>query len=280
MASRAFTIGMIRILRRYAPVRRRGRLPRQQQPDALRLEYYKALLLFVHQVTASFAAIKGDIIQALVNERRAQGKMDAPGRDDIHRAIDKAQRTADDDISKKRLEETAKRFGERVSSFQREQLDNQVKAALGVPLRLIEPATTAKLEGFAAENVSLIQGLTQRYFDRIRKDVNEAFESGMHPDTLAELFIERDGMAEDDARRIARDQIGKLNADFNEERQTELGITGYIWRTANDERVRDEHQELEGQSFKWDDPPAEGNPGEPIQCRCYAEPDFTPLLEG
>ena len=52
----------------------------------------------------------------------------------------------------------------------------------------------------------------------------------------------------------------------------------YIWRTQEDEKVRDLHQELEGKRFNMDDPPVSGtsgfrgNPGEPANCRCYAEP--------
>ena len=91
---------------------------------------------------------------------------------------------------------------------------------------------------------------------------------------------ERYGMAEDDARRIARDQIGKLNAQVNQERQESMGVTRFVWRTMRDDRVRDEHQELEGEVFSWDDPPAEGLPGEDVQCRCYSEPDFSDLIGG
>lgn len=67
-----------------------------------------------------------------------------------------------------------------------------------------------------------------------------------------------------------------------------MGVTGYIWRTANDNRVRDNHGDLDGQRFTWDDPPMgggtsedePGHSGSGIQCRCYAEPDLSPLLGG
>jgi SPP1 gp7 family putative phage head morphogenesis protein len=100
------------------------------------------------------------------------------------------------------------------------------------------------------------------------------------------MFEERDGMAERDALRIARDQIGKLNAQFNEERQTQLGVTQFVWRTANDSRVRDSHAHLEGEVFNWSDPPTDDEtgetiiPGSAVQCRCYGEPVFDQILEG
>ena len=278
-SQQAFTVGMIRILRQLGPLRRRTRMPRQQQPDLLRLEYYKALLPFVRGFLLT-AEDRSAILRMLSVERRNEGRMDAPMRPDASLMIDRFERIAEDDLGRKRIEETARRFGERVSGFQREQLDKQARASLGIPLRMVEAPVVARLEGFAAENAALIKDVSQRYFDRIRGDVMEAFERGTHPSELAEMLEERDGMAERDVRRIARDQIGKLNGQFNEERQTQLGVTSYIWRTANDKRVRDEHRTREGRTYKWASPPAEGHPGEPVQCRCYAEPVFDDILEG
>ena len=85
-------------------------------------------------------------------------------------------------------------------------------------------------------------------------------------------------MSENDAMRIARDQIGKLNAQVNQDRQEAIGLTGYIWRTMNDDRVRDEHAMLEGEAFTWDDPPEDGPPGDACLCRCFGEPDFSPII--
>jgi len=43
----------------------------------------------------------------------------------------------------------------------------------------------------------------------------------------------------------------------------------YIWVTTGDEKVRPEHEELDGQVRSWYDDP---HPGEEFGCRCYAEP--------
>ncbi len=48
---------------------------------------------------------------------------------------------------------------------------------------------------------------------------------------------------------------------------------------AGDERVRPSHEALDGTRQRWDDPPAEGHPGEPINCRCIAEPVLGPLFD-
>ena len=63
-----------------------------------------------------------------------------------------------------------------------------------------------------------------------------------------------------------------LNGQLTKERQTDLGVEQYIWRTVGDERVREEHEILDGEVFSWDNPPEPGQPGDDYQCRCTAEP--------
>jgi SPP1 gp7 family putative phage head morphogenesis protein len=276
-AERAFTVGMIRRLRQLGPLPRRRRVPRQQQPDLIRLEYYKALLPFVHAFRLP-DYIRGDIMRGLEVERQNR-RLDSPWWDRWRHMIDIQERLSENELGRRRLEDVAKRFGQRVSTFQREQLDKQVRAALGVPMALIEPFTVDKLEQFAAENAALIKSVSERYHDRIRARVNDTFERGATAEQLAEDFVEVDGMAERDARRIARDQIGKLAADFNQARQTELGVTSYIWRSVHDQRVRDEHRQLDGRKFKWSETPPDGHPGDAVNCRCFADPDFSPIVD-
>lgn len=273
------TVAVLRFLRAAGPLPRRRRIPRQQQPDLIRLEYFKAITPFIELVQRSFEREKSEIMWLLSSLRRAQGKTDAGEEARAKELIARASRRAANELRPRELEEVALKFGKRTSDFQREQLDRQVRAAMSVPLSVIEKPIVEKLNEFAAKNADLIVTVPERYFDRIRAEVQEAFESGMHPSTLAERLVEINDMSENDAQRIARDQIGKLNGQLNEERQTAMGVTGYIWRGAMDNRERDEHMDREGQHFEWDDPPEDGHPGEPIQCRCWAEPDFSAILE-
>lgn len=273
------TVAMIRLLRAAGPVRQRRRLTRQQQPDLIRAEYFNALVpVGVRPALAEFKDVADDIVRLLAEERREQGKMDSARSAHARALIDKAASKAVQSMRPHEIYDVAKRFGQRTSAFQRDQLDQQIRSAFGVPLAAVERPIRDKLEGFAALNVDLIKTVPQRYFDRLRLDVEEAFESGMHPETLAKRFAERDGTALSDARRIARDQIGKLNGELNQERQRAMGVTGYRWRGTLDNRERDEHREREGRHFDWSDPPEDGHPGEPVQCRCYAEPDLTHIL--
>lgn len=270
------TVAIARYLRAVAPAlyRPRRRIPQQQQPDAIRLEYFNAILPHVTPARAAFADVRGEILRRLAEDRR--DRMDAGG--NWRDLVDGAATRAAAQFRPRELHDVATRFGRRTSEHQRRQLDAQVRAAVGVPLVSIERPVRDLVPLFAKTNVELIKTVPDRYFDRIAKDVTDAFESGMHPETLAERFVDLDDMLENDARRIARDQIGKLNAQLNQERQESLGVTGYTWRGVLDNRERDEHREREGQHFEWSDPPEDGHPGEPVQCRCYSEPDFSDMI--
>lgn len=64
----------------------------------------------------------------------------------------------------------------------------------------------------------------------------------------------------------------QLNGRFQ---QSGLGVTEYIWRSRDDDRVRSLHQQYDDQTFSWDNPPDGGHPGAGFKCRCFAEPVTT-----
>ena len=67
----------------------------------------------------------------------------------------------------------------------------------------------------------------------------------------------------------------QLNARFQ---RAGLGVTEYIWRSSDDERVRSLHREYDDRRFSWDEPPDGGHPGEGYNCRCFAEPVVTGVI--
>lgn len=275
----ARAVHLVRLYRSVGGVRKTpGRVPRQQQPDGVRLEYFKAIRPFLDRARAEAHAVLPQIGHLLTSEAAPRGRQDSSGSSAARALLDHAARQAAAHFAPGELRAVARKFGHRTSDFQRAQIDRQVRSAIGVSFDAIERPTIDRIPDFVDRNVELIKTVPERYFDRLREDVEEAFAEGRSVDELAEDFADRYDMAEDDARRIARDQIGKLNGQVNQDRQEALGVTGYVWRTMRDQRVRDEHAEREGQSFSWDDPPEDGHPGEAVQCRCYSEPDFSEIL--
>jgi len=61
-------------------------------------------------------------------------------------------------------------------------------------------------------------------------------------------------------------------ATVSQRRQTALGISHYVWRSRDDDKVRAAHARYDDKVFSWDDPPEGGHPGEAFNCRCRAEP--------
>lgn len=274
------TVAIVRLLRATGlGVRRRGRLPRQQQPDTIRLDYYRAIQRAACEpARVAFERVAPEILRLLEDWNRGR-KRDVAEDDRAKVLLDRAAERVVTDMRPSQLHDIAKTFGKRTSDFQRTQLDRQVRQAMSVPLSAVERPIREKLDDFARENVALIKTIPERYFDSLRERVQDAFASGTHPETLAEEFRDRYDVSLSNARRMARDQIGKLNSEMNQERQRAMGVTSYIWRTAKDERVRGEHRDREGKTYKWSDPPEDGHPGEPIQCRCFSEPNFDDILE-
>lgn len=68
---------------------------------------------------------------------------------------------------------------------------------------------------------------------------------------------------------IARNETGNLYAQEMKDLMIENDLEFYIWRTMEDERVREEHAEREGKKFSIHD---DLMPGEDFNCRCWAEP--------
>jgi SPP1 gp7 family putative phage head morphogenesis protein len=125
-------------------------------------------------------------------------------------------------------------------------------------------------ETWSREGAELIGKVERETIDEIAELTARAVANG---DTdLGAILEQRFGIARRRANLIARDQIGKLNSRITRARQEEFGITEYTWSTAGDERVRPLHRKRDGKRFRWSDPPSDGAPGEPIQCRCVAIP--------
>jgi len=164
------------------------------------------------------------------------------------------------------------------SDFNQKQFDRVTQAALGVNVLATDPDLQTRLNAFAFRNADLIKDIS----DKTVKDISVIASQGLtQGKALSEIESEiqsRFPMTKRRAKTIARDQIATLNGNLTKVRQKSVGIDKYRWSTSGDDRVRDEHRELNGLIFSWDKPPSIGNPGDPINCRCSAIPIFDDLL--
>ena len=163
---------------------------------------------------------------------------------------------------------------------------------LGRPVRYVlddvaNPAIRRALRARVEENVRLIGNVSERTHVRLRGRIMTAVRKAQRiqaGDVPAHDFRRLVSQAVRHERRttmssmrlIARDQTTKTIGALTELRHRAMGLTQYRWRTQGDADVRPEHQALGGRTFEWANPPAEGNPGQPILCRCVAEAIIPP----
>lgn len=162
-------------------------------------------------------------------------------------------------------------------------VDNYDKAMATVfPIGFESLPSTVKAESERARiaTVELMDKARVSYSQQMLEVFSDTAKAqGTRWEDLKAQLMERGVVSESRAELIARDQTLKLNGSINQCRQQALGIDSYVWDTSGDERVRDEHQALDGQEFRWDSPPDVGNPGQDFQCRCIGLPVIA-IFEG
>ena len=111
--------------------------------------------------------------------------------------------------------------------------------------------------------------LKQRFYDE--------FEARL---TATLIVYEREGRDRTEIASLIEVDIAATEAwllrrfenELNEARQRTAGVTHYIWRSADDSKVRSSHAERDDRVFPWDHGFPDGVPGQAHNCRCYAEP--------
>jgi SPP1 gp7 family putative phage head morphogenesis protein len=184
------------------------------------------------------------------------------------------------------IEAMLKAVGSDVSLVSKLNLQAFVKRVAGVDPLLLDKPLAARMALFRKSNVDLIRTIDQRYFSEIDGIVSRGMAAGTRPETMAKDIEARYGVSEARAKLIARDQTAKLNGQLDQARQTDLGVTRYVWQSSVDERVRPTHAERDGEIFFWSDPPGDmddpadgGHPGTPIACRCVSLPILSDVLD-
>lgn len=190
-----------------------------------------------------------------------------------------------------------KKWAKDVSVDSRDELYRQIKKHLMIDRGYIVDSSEFE-EAFKrnlVECVHLIRSIPVEYLGKVAEALMKEFNGEPQPDnrTLVEQIQKEGKIAKERAKFIARDQTAKMNSQFNQVRQQDLGIEEYIWRTAQDQRVvgnpngrfpnwnqkHGNHYSRNGKIFRWDSPPEDGHPGMAINCRCVAIPiiDFDKL---
>jgi SPP1 gp7 family putative phage head morphogenesis protein len=230
------------------------------------------------------------IIEEAAQDRRFDDYLDK-----IQQAMALLSISSDDNIGT--LEDTALIAGSAAADFNETQLRKLTRQALSVDIITDEPWLKNEISLFAQQNVKLIKSIQDKSITDIEGIIQRGIQTGRRHEDIAKEIQKKFRTSRKRAKFIARDQVSKLNGAITKTRQTDLGIDMYIWRTSEDERVRNPHSVLNGKLMRWDNPSVYskdsgktwlqrssiggyiGIPGEDFNCRCYAEPYFKGFIE-
>lgn len=192
--------------------------------------------------------------------------------DDLGNLIDSIKLQYANTWPRSRVAALVRPVANQIATYQANQLNNQLDPIVAVDVVGSESWLPKAVDEFTSENVALIKSIPEGFLGDLEKDLAREIADGARWESLATTIEERYGVSESRAELIARDQTNKFYGDLNRVRQQDLGLTSFVWRTMNDERVRPEHEARDGETYDWSDPPDGETPGEPVNCRCWAEP--------
>ena len=263
--------------------RKKIKPPRQIFPKSAERGYRKDLSSRANKLWDKIQKGLLPNLEGLVNSFRQENglpqiKKDA-ARDEFGIIIDGIKTSFYSDFTDEELAFLIRKRGLEVNDTTLQQFKKQFKTVLGLDPLVNEPWLSAKLSNYVVENVNLIESIDDKFFSEVQDVVFRGASQGLSSKDIADQIKDRFDVSHSRYDLIARDQVGKLTGQLNQARQVNAGFTRYVWRTSLDERVRPEHEAREGEVFSWDEPPEDGHPGQPIQCRCYAEPIFEDLVD-
>ena len=164
-----------------------------------------------------------------------------------------------------------------------ENLEAQVKEITPESITMppeISPTMAEAIKTDYSDNLNLtIKDFSDEAIMDLRERVSKNMVQGFRADKIQGVLEAQYGVSRRKARFISRQETSLLVSKYRETRYTDAGITRYRWETSHDERVRQDHKDLNGKIFSWDNPPItnkmtgqRNNPGEDFGCRCLAIP--------
>lgn len=137
------------------------------------------------------------------------------------------------------------------------------------------PELSAATDKWVEDSFNRIKNMNA---DAVKRGINvtqQAIKEGRSLPWLEEQLTKQMDVSAGKAKTIAR--TATSNAAWNAELATAkaAGMNYYRWRGMLDERERKQHYDREGHAYDPAHPPTDGNPGQPINCRCWPEWLFT-----
>lgn len=160
-----------------------------------------------------------------------------------------------------------------VNAINMRSVSAQIRSLTGLDVFLPDTGLDDIRQAYLMQNPRLLNVATEEEIGKMRDIVIRGYASGQRASEMAPLIARRLQVTDSRAVLIAEDQVGKLNGNLTRMRHLDLGITRYTWRSSEDEAVRRTHRIFDGNEYSYEQGGSpEGNPGEPVRCRCHADP--------
>lgn len=261
-----------------------AKVPELREPRGLRTAYLVALRREIAELQRLTTEIIIAGLPRLVRLSPVELRLDAAADDQLALDMDRL-RGASGEVFGEAAASAVRTAAQDVSAFHRTETGRQMKASIGIDPFIADVNLPSQIDGFVADNVSLIKSLKTDQLARVEGIVARGLRSGARVETVSKEIRESFGISRRRAELIATDQINKLNGQLTRSRQQQAGITEYRWSTSRDERVRPGHRALDGTTQKWSKPPitnpktgGRAHPGQDIRCRCQAIPVVEDIL--
>lgn len=235
------------------------------------MKYRRELLKLVREVGAIIRnEVRPQLERVTIERDNLRPTTDAPA-DEIRQIILLLENRFGEVFSQARVERMVQEMVSATDDITKREL---ARALGGTTTLTLGPELFASSELLLAirTNVRLIRDIERGILHDVEGTILRGVQRGLRHEEIGRDLAKRLGIAENRARLIARDQVASVNGTLTQLRQQAAGIERYIWITSLDERVRPEHEARDGEVFRWDQPPSDGHPGQPINCRCTASP--------
>lgn len=155
----------------------------------------------------------------------------------------------------------------------------QAAKRVTIPPKMTQEARDA-IAAEWSQNMSLnIKKWTDENVKKLREEIEKNTFKGNRAEDMVSHISRSYQASQRKAKFLAKQETSLLMSKFREQRYKSVGVTKYRWSTSGDQRVRDDHADLNGKVIRWDAPPIvdkktgrRAHAGEDFECRCVAIP--------
>lgn len=248
-------------------------------------------------IAEKYSAAIQDLIREMARETRSEliAMFEAPGYSLDNRSISRVKDGSPAARGRIIIARLLKKYQGRFDDLARAATARMVRATIkhadataGMSLRQMSKSLTLpnswspRLKEIVAastqEAAQLIKTIPEQFLGQVQGQVMRSITTGRGLADLTPFLAEKYGQNMRKARNVALDQTRKAYSALSAQRMQDVGIKEFVWKhSRGGVHPRKQHQEWDGKTFRYDDPPVDERfgpvlPGWAIGCRCFARP--------